>query len=167
VATASATAILGGKYKITAASVQIDGVLDWRSSDGDAAKPHLPLTIHQWNFRHYALEILDSDGQGMALTGIALVVLESAKDLTIWQVRECSRWIKRLDDIRNGMSIFHLENFNIHGAIAAIEIVTLAQRDGEMWLLRVGGGRNEKRGNGKEYGETEMHLVERNSAVER
>jgi hypothetical protein len=67
---------------------------------------------------------------------------------------------KRRDDIRGRMSIFHLYGFNIHGAIAAIEIGPLAQGDGEMWLLRTGGGRNEKRGNGKEYGEKEMHLVE-------
>jgi hypothetical protein len=92
----------------------------------------------------------------MALTGVAFVVEESAKDLAILQVRGHSQPVKRGDDVRSGMICFLLEGFKVNGAIAAVYIGTSAQRDGGM---RSVGGRNHKK-DGKDCGEREMHLVE-------
>ena len=48
---ASAIAVLSGKEKITAAGVEIDGVVNWRSSDGDGTNPELATFVGQWIFR--------------------------------------------------------------------------------------------------------------------
>jgi hypothetical protein len=45
VATASAIAVRAREEKITAASIEIDGVLDWRSSDGNGTDPELALFV--------------------------------------------------------------------------------------------------------------------------
>jgi hypothetical protein len=51
-ASATAVAMLAGKPKITAASVEIDEEFDWRSSDGDGADPELVLFVGQRIFPH-------------------------------------------------------------------------------------------------------------------
>jgi hypothetical protein len=45
--------------------------------------PELAIVIDQRVFCHLTLEILDTVGQGVALTGVALINLESANDLTV------------------------------------------------------------------------------------
>jgi hypothetical protein len=50
--------------------------------------------------------------------------------------------IKRGNDIRGGMSSLQLEDFNIDGAIAAVDVGVLIQRNGETRLLGGGGGGN-------------------------
>jgi hypothetical protein len=45
VATASAIAIRAREEKITAASIEIDGILDSRSSDGNGTDPELALFV--------------------------------------------------------------------------------------------------------------------------
>jgi hypothetical protein len=51
-----------------------------------------------------------------------------------------------------------LERFEINGAIAAVEISTHFQRDGDMVCLRSVGYRHYKRDDSKDGGESEMHL---------
>jgi hypothetical protein len=51
-----------------------------------------------------------------------------------------------------------LEGFEINGAIAAVDIATSFQRDGDMGRLRSVGSGNHKRDDSKDGGESEMHL---------
>ena len=48
--------------------------------------------------------------------------------------------VKRGDDVRSGMIYVPLEGFKVKGAIAAVDIGTFAQRDGDIPLLRSVGG---------------------------
>jgi hypothetical protein len=141
IAITAVLAVIASKKKVTGGSVETDSVLDFGGSYGDVADPEL-VRLGQWFFPHCAFEILDAAGQGVALTSIALVDLESAKYLTIWQVRERSWWVKKGDGLRGGMSSLPLDDFNVNGTIAAVEIGTLAQRNGVTWLLRSGDGGN-------------------------
>jgi hypothetical protein len=62
--------------------------------------------------------------------------------ILLYDKSERSQGLKGGDGVRGGMSSSALEDFNIDGAIPAVDIGTLVQRDGKRWLVRSGGGRN-------------------------
>jgi hypothetical protein len=68
----------------------------------------------------------------MALTGVGFIVTESAKELTISQVRRYSQGIKRGDDTPNRVICFPLEGFNVNGAITTVDVGMSLQLDSGM-----------------------------------
>lgn len=69
---------------ITGASVEFDGELYRRSSNGDGNDPYVFIFgVVQYFIRDCALELHNAERQRVALTCVALVSVEFAKDLTI------------------------------------------------------------------------------------
>jgi hypothetical protein len=57
------------------------------------------------------------------------------------------------------MGCLQLEDFNVNGTIATVDIRMPAQGDGDTWLLRSGSSRNQKRENSKDCCGRKMHGV--------
>jgi hypothetical protein len=147
----------GPNEKITASSVEIDIEELWRSSDLDGTHPNQVKDIVEENGPDCTLGILDTERPGMGFTGIALVVAEPSKHLTI-DASKRIRGLKGRDDVRSGVISVPLEGFEVNGAIAAVEIATHFQRNGDMARLRSVGGGKYERDDSKDSCEREIHL---------